>query len=241
MILAAGLGTRLHPLTLDRPKALVEVGGMPLLEFSLRHLSSCGFTDFVVNVHHFSDLIIQFLEEKRKEGYRIEISDETDKLLGTGGALKKARPLLDGDKPFLVYNADIVTDLDLKHLYEFQQKNNFLASLAIRDRTSSRMLHFDQLWELKSWSNTKDGTWKGPFPADAMPYKRAFSGIHVLSPEIFKLMPEEDAFSIIDVYLDHAYTHEIFGYDHTETFWADAGKMASLPIAAEILREIYPT
>ncbi|MCB0707694.1 MAG: nucleotidyltransferase family protein [Saprospiraceae bacterium] len=239
-ILAAGLGTRLSPLTLDRPKALVEVGGMPLLEFALRYLRSCGFDEFVINVHHFADQLIHFIEQKRSEGFHIQVSDERDALLDTGGAIKKARPFLEDSDSFLVYNADIVTDLDLRHFHDFHLKNNFLACLAIRERASSRYFHFDQSWELKAWSNAKDGSEKGPFPADVMPYKRAFSGIHMLSPKIFDLFPEESVFSIVDVYMKHCYKQPIFGYDHTETQWIDAGKLSTIPLAAELVKEISP-
>ena len=240
-ILAAGLGTRLAPLTNDRPKALVEVGGTPLLGFALYQLKRSGFTEVVVNVHHFADQIETYLRDHAPAGMSVEVSDERDQLLGTGGAIRKAAPLLGSDTPFLIYNADIITDLDLNALFRFHQKSGALATLAVRQRSSSRQLHFDHLWNLKAWSNAGSGKEKGPIPPQCLPLARAFSGIHILDPKIFSFLPAEDFFSITDVYLDLCAESAILGYDHTETHWIDAGKIADLPAASELAKKIMGT
>jgi NDP-sugar pyrophosphorylase family protein len=237
-ILAAGLGTRLGSLTQHRPKALVEVGGMPLLEFALRKVYQAGCREAVVNVHHFADQIVAFCNQFHLPGLRIEISDERKMLLGTGGAIRHAAPLLDNGQPFLVYNTDVITDLDLSDLIDFHHRSKALATLAVRDRPSSRKLHFDHDWQLKAWSNQQTGEAKGPGSISNLPYPRSFSGIHVLSPEVFDALPAEGFFSIIDVYLDQCSTSGIIGLDHSNTAWMDAGKQADLPQASQLVQQI---
>lgn len=240
MIFAAGLGTRLRPLTNDRPKALVEVNDMPLLEIVIRRLKHFGFQDIIINIHHFGDLIVDFLKKKNNFGIKIEISDERDLLLETGGGLKKAAWFFDKETPFLVCNADILTDLDLKKFYDFHLKNNGLATLAVRNRPTSRYLLFDENnHELAGWTNEKTGEYKWSKLTQKV-LKRAFSGIHIIDPKIFELMPNKDKFSIIEVYLEAAKNHSIFGYLHDEDIWLDVGKPESLAKAKGIISSVLP-
>ncbi|MCB0640186.1 MAG: NTP transferase domain-containing protein [Phaeodactylibacter sp.] len=237
MIFAAGLGTRLRPLTNDRPKALVEAGTMPLLEFAIRRLKFFGWQTIVVNVHHFAAQIEDFLEAHQNFGLDIRISDERGLLLETGGGLKKAsRHFQDGS--VLLYNADIVSNIDLKALWAYHHAGNHLATLAIRDRDSSRHLLFDANHVLKGWKNRKTGETKwcaAPLPN---PKALAFSGIHVVHPDLFAFFPEQDRFSIIDVYLKAGKTGRIQGYRHDADIWVDAGKPSTLPLAAEWIPKI---
>lgn len=226
MIFAAGLGTRLRPLTNDRPKAMVEVNGRTLLEMNIRKLVQFGFTDIVVNVHHFADMVIDFLESN-DFGANILISDERDELLETGGGLQKAVQLLEGDD-FLVHNVDILTDLDLNALYNFHKRHNALATLATRQRSTSRYLLFDENHVLHGWTNVKAGVVRQKRATESDLFFRAFSGIHVISPEIFSLFTRKGKFSIIDTYLDCAKTHLIQEFPHDDDNWLDVGKHESL-------------
>ena len=236
MLFAAGLGTRLRPLTNDRPKALVEVAGIPLLELTLRKLKYYGFQFVVINVHHFGDQIIEFLKSKKNFGLEIHISDERELLLNTGGGLKKAAPwLLDG--PFLIHNTDIITNLDLNRFYEQHQHTEALATLAVRNRKSSRHLLFDSEFQLCGWRHNKTGeTIYCREKPDLIPY--AFSGIHMLSPEIFSLLPDEEVFSIIDVYLKAGKDHRIQAFPHDDGFWFDVGKIPELERAAAYVEQL---
>ncbi len=226
MIFAAGLGTRLRPLTDDRPKAMVEINGKTLLEINIRKLVGFGFRDIVVNVHHFADLVIDYLNEN-DFGANIIISDERDELLETGGGLKKAAEFLQGDS-FLVYNVDILTDLDLNSLFDFHEKNNALATLAIRKRKTSRYLLFDKNNILHGWTNVNAGIVRQKRPTGNDLFFKAFSGIHVIDPKIFPLFRREGKFSIIDTYLDAAKEYLIQGYGHDDGLWLDVGKIESL-------------
>jgi len=234
IIFAAGLGTRLRPLTNNKPKALVEINGTPLLEIAIQHLKHHGFNEIIINIHHFGDQIIQFLKDKDNFGIPIQISDERDLLLETGGGLKKAAAFLK-DAPFLAFNADIITDMDLKAFYDTHCRSKVLATVAVRQRESSRYLQFDEQCTLCGWTNIKTGEVKNSRAGTAVT-NWAFSGIHMLSPEIFDFMPEQDKFSIIDVYLEAAKTHNIMGYPHDDDLWLDVGKPEALEKAKRILR-----
>lgn len=234
MIFAAGLGTRLRPLTNDQPKALVEVDGMPLLEIAIRRLKHFGCRDIVINIHHFGELILQFLEDRQYFDINIMVSDERDLLLNTGGGLKKARPFLE-EAPFLVYNTDIITNMDLRAFYEQHKTKSSIATLATRDRSTSRYLLFNKAHRLVGWTNVKTGELK--LPVASTDYRqRAFSGIHVLSPKIFDFMPEEEVFSIIDVYLNIAANQLILEYPHDEDQWIDVGKIPELERASQFFK-----
>lgn len=252
MIFAAGLGTRLRPLTNDRPKALVEINGMPLLEIAIQRLKYFGFHEIIINIHHFGDLILDFLKRNNDFGIRIEISDEHDFILETGGGLKKAAWFFDDGKPFLVCNTDILTDLDLKGFYDFHLQNNPLATLAVRNRKTSRYFLFNDEpksegnfklpsdltpSELVGWMNQKTGEVRWSRFSEKV-LMRAFSGIHVIDPKIFELMPAERKFSIVEVYLNAAKNHSILGFSHDENIWVDVGKPETLAKAESILSKI---
>lgn len=236
MIFAAGLGTRLRPLTNDRPKAMVEVNGMPLLEIVIRRLKYFGISEVVINIHHFGELILEFLAEQQYFGIDIAISDERGLLLDTGGGLKKAAPLL-GDAPFLVHNVDVISDLNLNELFAFHSRSKALATLALRKRNSSRYLLFDENGILSGWRNVKTGERK-ICRKTAMYEDFAFSGIHVIDPRIFDFVPEEEVFSIIEVYLNAGQSEVIQGFDHSEGLWLDVGKLPAVKKAEAIIDKI---
>ncbi len=252
MLFAAGLGTRLRPLTDDRPKALVEVNGTPLLEIAIRRLTAAGCREIIVNVHHFAEQIIGFLKKNNHFGIRIAISDEREALLETGGGLKKAAWFFDDEKPFLVCNTDVLTNLDLQKFYQKHLESGALATLAVRNRPSSRSFLFDEKMHLTGWQNTKTGEtrWCNPKHTNTQTLKHsntqtpkhtpfAFSGIHALNPAIFDWMPdEEQKFSIVETYLQAAATETILGYPHDEDFWFDVGKPETLAKAEAITKEL---
>lgn len=234
MIFAAGLGTRLKPLTDNCPKALVEVNGTPLLEIVIRKLKHYGFNDIIVNVHHFADKIETFLEANHNFGINITISDERDELLDTGGGLKKTAPFFNDNQPFLVYNVDILSNINLKALYDYHTGTKALATLAVSNRNTSRYLLFDNDNTLSGWQNikTNEAIIKRGQQKDLTPL--AFSGIHIIDPKIFSLINQKGKFSITPLYLELAEKHAIKGYIHTNDFWLDAGKPESLERASAV-------
>lgn len=234
MIFAAGLGTRLKEETHNKPKALVEVGGKPLLQHAIEKLKTEGFTEIVVNVHHFSKMVIEFVNSN-DFGLPVHISDETDKLLDTGGGLKKAAPFLEGDKPILIYNVDILGNLDLQKPIEDHLQSGALATLVVRHRQTQRYFKFDKQKRLVGWINKKTGEKKIAIPENfENATEMAFSGIHVISPEIFKLMPDVDRFSITHFYLEQAKSHFISGYFDDSGIWMDVGKTEELEKARSL-------
>lgn len=231
MIFAAGLGTRLRPFTDNCPKALIPVRGKPMLEHVILRLKNAGFDQLVINIHHLGQQILDFLEKKKNFGMRIDISDERECLLDTGGAVRKAAPFLGREEPFLVHNADILTDLDLRKFYEVHRCSDALATLLIGSRSTSRYLFFDGENALKGWKNCQTGEIKsgipGFIPENYAAY--AFGGIHVVSPEVFDFMNEwEEKFSIIDFYLSLTGRIKIQGYAEPGIRWIDIGKPESL-------------
>jgi MurNAc alpha-1-phosphate uridylyltransferase len=224
MILAAGIGIRLHPLTDTIPKALIKIGDTPLLEFAIKKLIHYGFKDIIINIHHFPDMIINFLEKNRNFGASISISDERDMLLDTGGALKKAASFFSGNDPFLLYNCDIITDLNLLTLYNHHLASNVMCTLAVRDRETSRYFIFDNDNALCGWWNKTTGEKKSVRWSDSEFKAMAFSGIQIISPTALNLFPDKKVFSLVEFYLLIAQTYKIEGYDHTETRWADVGR-----------------
>ncbi len=244
MIFAAGLGTRLKPYTLDRPKALVEVNGMPLLEICIRRLLFFGFRDIVINVHHYADQVVRFLESKNNFQANIQISDESDLLLDTGGGLKRAATLLGNEAPVLLHNTDILSDLDLAALYRTQQSSEALATLAVRHRKTSRYLLFDEQQQLCGWKNEKTGDTINIRPVKN-PEALAFSGIQVVDPKIFDFFLQGEVFSVVDLYLKAAETQSIKAFVHDKGHWLDAGKPEKIKEAASLLPSIdlspYPS
>jgi len=240
MIFAAGLGTRLKPLTDSMPKAMVEIAGKPLLEHVILKLKAAGFDEIIVNVHHFAEQIISFLEEKNNFGIRIEISDERDMLLETGGGIKKAAAFFDDGKPFLVHNVDILSDIDLFKFYQHNVASKAIATLLVSERSTSRYLLFDKDNNLHAWINEKTGEIKSPYPnIVATDYsKYAFSGIHVISPEIFAYMDKWDGkFSIIDFYLSIADKANVDCYVAQGMKLIDVGKLDSLTEAENFIKQ----
>ena len=240
MILAAGLGTRLRPLTDDRPKALVELAGRTLLEITLSRLRAFGISDVIVNVHHFADQVIDYLKANRDFGMRIEISRE-DVLLGTGGGLKKASWFFleqPGalDQPLLLHNVDVLSTIDLERLAGFHRRGGALATLAVQERKSSRYLLFDEQLQLCGRRSAR-GHKAETIRRCPRPLALAFSGIHVLSPRLLSRWQEEGEFSIIDTYLRLAGEGEkILAFRADEYYWRDLGKGQSLAQAERDLR-----
>ena len=239
MVLAAGLGTRLRPLTNDRPKALVEIGGRTLLELTLTRLASFGVRDVIINVHHFADLVIQYLQANSNFGLQVEISRE-ELLLDTGGGLKKASWffLQDPtrlDEPFILHNVDVVSTIDFQRLMNFHNENHALATLVVQERESSRYLLFDDQGEL---CGRRIGRDQEPELVRSTPNLKAlaFSGIHLISPRLLTDMTEEGVFSIIATYLRLAGRSEkILAFRADEYYWRDLGKLEDLRQAEQDL------
>ncbi len=239
MILAAGLGTRLRPLTQDRPKALVEVGGRTLLEITIARLREFGVRELIVNVHHFAGMITAYLREKNHFGMRIEISEE-DVLLDTGGGLKKAAWFFQEEgpaAPFLLHNVDVISTIDLRRMLDFHLSNRALATLAVQQRPTSRYLLFDERMQLCGRRLVKEQKTEIVRPSPPQPQELAFCGIHVISPRLLAMMSEEGVFSIIETYLRLAGAGErLVAYRADHDFWRDLGKPESVARAAEDLK-----
>jgi mannose-1-phosphate guanylyltransferase len=233
MILAAGLGTRLRPLTDHRPKALVEVAGRTLLEITLTRLRTFGIGELIINAHYFADMILEYLQKNDNFGMHIEISRE-DVLLDTGGGLKKAAYFFRNDpEPFILHNVDVISTVDLGRMVQFHTENQALATLAVQDRETSRYLLFDEQRQLRgrqSGSEDKTESVRSSPQVQAL----AFSGIHVISSRIFSLMSEEGAFSIINSYLRlAAYGEKILSFRADEYYWRDLGRPENVMQATE--------
>ena len=246
MIFAAGMGTRLKPLTDTMPKALVTVGGQPLIRRVIARLKEAGATRIVVNVHHFANQIVSYLHDNDNFGTDIRISDETAQLLETGGGIKKAAPLFKADEPILIHNVDILSNVDLSKLYtlasvEEEGKAKADAVVLVSNRVTKRYLLFDDDMNLVGWTNVETGEVKSPYPQlDVAKCQRfAFAGIHVVSPRLFKLMDTfPDKFGIIDFYLSICATHHVRGYVKTDLKLMDIGKLDTLHQAEAFLSEL---
>ena len=240
MIFAAGLGTRLKPLTDNMPKALVRVADKPILEHLIAKLKFSGFTQIVINVHHFADMIIDFLNKNNNFGIDIFVSDERDCLLDTGGGIKHAAHFLQGNKPFLIHNVDIISNVNLNEIYEKHICGNSLSTLLVSNRESSRCLFFNADKQLCGWQNKSTGELKWSNANfsynDCKPY--AFGGIHVVSPKILDYFDSwNDKFSIIDFYLSVAQTQSICAYAPQGMQIIDIGKKETLQQAEQFLVE----
>ncbi len=238
MIFAAGLGTRLKPYTETMPKALVPVAGIPMIEILVKHLQKNGITDIIVNVHHFADQVICFLEKNNNFGANISISDETDLLLDTGGGLKKAAWFFDDKQPFLVQNVDVISDLDYLAMLDLKSNSKSLATLAVSKRETSRYFLFDDAMQLCGWENTRTGEIKMVRSENQNLTRFAFSGIHIVNPSIFNFMDQDGRFSIVDMYLKLAANHKITGFEHNPENWVDMGKPEEISKAEMILNKI---
>lgn len=251
MIFAAGLGTRLRPLTNDRPKALVEVAGKPLLQHQIEKLKGAGFDHIVVNVHHFGEQIIDFLAAHENFGIDIKISDEREQLLDTGGGIKAAMKLFDNDNPVLIHNVDIISDIDLGALYQKHldaqtgSDDDAIATLAINQRKTSRYLLFNDLLRMCGWTNVSTGEVKPTTlycdpdtTLEEMGYQKyAFSGIHVVDRRILNDLEarSEDIFPIMDFYIELCQKKSVRGVNVTGEKWVDCGKPEHLDVAKQII------
>ena len=233
-LLAAGLGTRLKPLTDATPKALIQINGVPLLELIIKRLILFGFNSIIINVHHFGDQVINFLKEKNNFGVEIEISDERNKLLDTGGGLKKVSAFFNDNKPFLVHNVDILSDLNLSELYQYHLISDSIATLAVQNRKSSRYFLFDKEKNLCGWKNEKTLETKITREPAGSLTQLAFSGIQIIDPKIFELMPGKNIFSLVELYLSIASKERITYFDHTGSVFLDLGKKENLILAEKI-------
>ncbi|HTW57828.1 MAG TPA: nucleotidyltransferase family protein [Terriglobales bacterium] len=231
MILAAGLGTRLRPLTDRRPKALVEVAGRTLLEITLSRLRDVGIREVIVNVHHFADMVADYLQTNHSFGMRIEISRE-DVLLDTGGGLKKAAWFFQEEpnqaEPFLLHNVDVLSSIDLPRMVQFHARHQALATLAVQERETSRYLLFDEQNELCGRRAGRDGA---PEMVRTSPKTKAlaFAGIHVISPPLLSMLTEQGVFPIIPSYLRLAGSGEKIGaFRADDYYWRDLGNRENL-------------
>ncbi|PYV84341.1 MAG: nucleotidyltransferase [Acidobacteria bacterium] len=239
MVLAAGLGTRLRPLTDDRPKALVEINGRTLLEITLSRLRQFGVTEVIVNAHHFAEDIVSYLSGNNNFGMMIEVSRE-DVLRDTGGGLKKAAHFFlnnreSRNQPFILHNVDVISTIDLARMLAFHREQQALATVAVQDRKTSRYLLFDDAGQLCG-RQSQDGKTEA-VRASAKLRSLAFCGIHVISPRLLDLITEDGVFSIVRPYLRLAGTGErIVGFRADEYYWRDLGKVENLVQAEKDLR-----
>jgi NDP-sugar pyrophosphorylase family protein len=237
MILAAGLGTRLRPLTDDRPKALVEVGGRTLLEITLSRLRQFGVRQVIINVHHFADKLVEYLNANHNFGMQIEVSRE-DILLDTGGGLKKAAWFFledpsRRDEPFILHNVDVISTIDLARMVQFHNERKAMATLAVKARETSRYLLFDEQFRLggRLSSPNQQAEFVRTSPQLQM-QALAFSGIHVISPRLLSMMTEDGSFSILTSYLRLAEQgKQIIGFRADEYYWRDLGRPESVGLA----------
>lgn len=238
MIFAAGFGTRLRPITDTLPKALVPIQGKPLLEHVVEKLKLAGVKEIIVNVHHLPDKIIDFIKEKNNFGIHVEISDEREKILDTGGGIKKAAHFFSDGKPFLVHNVDILSNVNLNEIYQQHlEEPERLVSLVVNSRKTNRYLLFDKAQQLHGWINIKTLQTKPTEGMDTTPFQKfAFAGIQIVSPKIFQLMEHEpEKFPIIDFYLKHCANEKIIGFVPENLKILDVGKIEALKEAEEFV------
>lgn len=233
LIFAAGKGTRLKPFTDNHPKALAKVNGIPLLERNIKYLQSFGINDFVINIHHFGDQIIDFLNSKNNFGANIDISDERKELLETGGGLLFAKDFLKDEDFFLVMNADILTDMDIKKFINFHKSQEKSISLAVSNRESSRKLLFNDEMILKGWKNINTNEIKICGDETEIIKELSFSGIHCINFGFIEKIKRRGKFSIIDEYLDWMKSEQIIGYQHNAKL-IDVGKPESIEKAEKL-------
>lgn len=243
MILAAGLGTRLKPLTDLTPKALIKIKNLTLLELQIKKLKAEGFNEIIINVHHFADLIKEYLEQNNFFDCLIEVSDESEKLLDTGGGLKKASHFFTDGRPFLVYNVDILSNINLNKLMNDHLSSSVIATLAVQDRASTRKFLIDREMTICGWMNEKTGEQIISKSSETKLTSFAFSGIQVIDPKLFNHFPDKDVFSLVDLYLSASESEKIVGYVHNEDDWLDLGKIENLKRAENLFdkfRNTYP-
>ena len=230
MILAAGLGTRLKPFTDFHPKALAPVHGKPVLAWNIEYLYKYGVREIIINVHHFAEQIISFIQTIQLPNLSIEISDEREEVLETGGGLKKAAWFFNNQEPFILMNADILTDMPFDEMIAYHKRCGAMVTLAISSRESSRCFLWNANMQLCGWRNKvkNEEIIARPSP-DLLEY--SFSGIHIINPAFFSFLKQEGKFSIVDTYLEAAKTENIVGFDHSGYKLLDIGKPESLALA----------
>jgi NDP-sugar pyrophosphorylase family protein len=239
MIFAAGLGTRMRPITDNLPKALVPINGTPMLEIVIRRLKFFGIHDIIINVHYLAEQIEDFLYQNNYFDINIKISDERQQVLETGGGLKKAQWFFDDGKPFLVCNTDVLSTIDISKLLEQHIENQSIATLAVQQRTTSRYLLFDENQLLCGWMNTKSGEVKLSRLDENRLQMMAFSTFQILEPRIFDYFPtDKNVFTTIDTFLKAAATETIKGYYHNSDTWIDVGTPANIIPALDVVNQL---
>jgi NDP-sugar pyrophosphorylase family protein len=233
MIFAAGLGKRLGKITENIPKALVDINGKTVLQMAVEKCSAHGFNDIIINVHHFADMVEDEVKKLNKMGFKISVSDEREMLLETGGGLYKARGFFD-KSPFLIYNVDIISDLDLSALYRFHLEKKGLATLAVRNRPGNRFYLIDKSGLIRGWRNKATGEQILSGTISEELSEIAFSSMHIVEPEIFNYM-NEGIYTMTTLYLRLAAEHSIFTFRYDEGYWGDIGTPESL----EYVRKLF--
>lgn len=229
MILAAGLGTRLGELTQNKPKALVELNGKPMLEHVILKLKSFGISEIIINVHHYADMIEHFVVENQFFGCNIVFSDERNELLDTGGGLFKASEFFSDGKPFLLYNTDIYSGIDLSAFSAFHKSNNPLVSLAVKERNTGRCFLTDEYNQICGWKNSNSGEIRIVRESNEI-REAAFSGIHIIDPVIFSVKDKKGRFSLTELYLELAKDYKLSCF-FENSFWFDLGKSENIAAA----------
>jgi N-acetyl-alpha-D-muramate 1-phosphate uridylyltransferase len=237
MIFAAGLGTRLKPYTDRMPKALVPVAGIPMIEHVILRLKAHSIKEIIINVHHFAEQVIDFIHLKHEFGIHIEVSDETDFLLDTGGGLKKASWFFDDGVPFILHNVDVLSSIDIEAMIGFHAAHRSISTLAVSKRESSRYFLFDREMRLCGWENNLKNEQVMSINPGYELSKFAFSGIHIIDPRIFEFMNEKGRFSLVDVYLRLTNEHPVYGFAHNANDWIDLGRPSDVERAGEMIRE----
>ena len=232
MIFAAGKGTRLGKITETIPKALVDINGKTVLQLAVEKCTAHGFNDIIINVHHFAEMVETEVCRLNQMGFRIQVSDERAGLLETGGGLFRARSFFDKD-PFLIYNVDIISDLDLSALYRYHLEKKGLATLAVRHRKGNRFYLVDESGIIRGWRNKATGEQILAAPSASGLSEIAFSSIHIVEPEIFKFM-DEGVYSMTSLYLKLASDHNIYTFPDDTGFWGDIGTPESLEYARKL-------
>ena len=238
LIFAAGLGTRLRPLTNHTPKALVPLYDKPLLQHTIEYIASYGFDEIIINVHHHARQIQDFIE-KLNTNLSISISDESEELLDTGGGLKKAAWFLNGSKPFLVINSDVITNLELSKMIQYHQEMKPAVTLAVRNDFRNRFLFFDEQMNLRGKGDTEGNRRLAPDVSAKDFYKFRFSGIHIIQPEILNTLPDRKRFPIMEWYMNLCSNTTIKGFDHSDDFWMDLGRPENLMAAEHLYPKIF--
>ena len=236
MILAAGLGTRLRPLTNDKPKALVPFMGVPMLEIIIQKLLAAGIDRIVGNIHHYADQVIDFMVSRNYYDDRVILSDERELLMDTGGGVLKARPYLEDDQPFILYNVDVYTNLDIKKLYDHHLKSDALVTLAVTSRQTSRSLLFDKDRYLAGWKHNQTGERKTVRDPAGTLQAYANSCVHILDQDFFTYNRLKGIVSLTDIYLGLAAEHKISCFVHNEDFWYNLGLLESFRKAEQKLK-----